>query len=105
MKAGLALNPKTSLSFIEPFVPSVDLVLFLSVEPGFQGRGFVASVLDKITEFRNRFPKVIIGIDGGVKLENFTFVAQSGVNEIVIGSGIWKTRDPAKTYEEFHNLI
>ena len=105
MKVGLALNPKTNISFIEPFVSKLDVVLFLSVEPGFQGRGFVPTVLDKIMEFRNMFPSVIIGIDGGIKLDNFNLLKDLAINEVVVGSGIWQTKDPAKTYKQFSSLI
>ncbi|RJQ13604.1 ribulose-phosphate 3-epimerase [Candidatus Parcubacteria bacterium] len=104
MKVGLALSPKTKVDFAEPYADDVDMIVFLSVEPGFQGRGFVIDVLDKIREFRNRFPASIIGIDGGVKLENFDLVEKSGVNEVVVGSGIWQAKNSDEAYKQFLNI-
>ena len=104
MKVGLALNPKTSISFIEQFVSKIDMILFLSVEPGFQGRGFVPAVLGKIREFRNIFPSVIIGIDGGIKIDNFQVLKDFDINEVVVGSGIWQSKNPDQIYRELLQL-
>lgn len=105
MKVGLALNPKTNISFIEQFVSKVDMVLFLSVEPGFQGRGFVPAVLNKIRDFRNMFPSVIIGIDGGIKLDNFNLLKDLAINEVIVGSGIWQNKNPDQVYKKFSQLV
>lgn len=98
MEAGIAINPKTALSFIAPYALKADIILFLSVEPGFQGKGFIPSVVTKIREFRYLFPTTRIGIDGGISPETIGTLKGLEVNEIVVGSHIWKDANPAQRY-------
>lgn len=100
MQCGIAINPKTSLNFIEQYVDVVDMVLFLSVEPGFQGREFIDSVITKIKEFRHIHHEKSIGIDGGIKLETILKLKGLNINEIVVGSGIWQNENPKEMYDK-----
>jgi ribulose-phosphate 3-epimerase len=102
LQVGLAVNPKTEIIDFAPLVKQVDSVLFLSVNPGFYGAKFIPEVLDKIVEFRRAYPKMEIGIDGGVKEENIKEIARTGVNDICVGSAIFLKPDPAAAY---HHLI
>lgn len=105
MKVGLAVNPKTTLQEFASLVNLVDGVLFLSVEPGFYGAKFIPEVLDKIAEFRQAYPKIEIGIDGGVKEDNVKEITKTGVNNICVGSAIFNNPDPAATYNRLEELI
>ncbi len=93
-KVGISLKPKTKVSLIENFLDQIDLVLIMSVEPGFGGQKFMPEVLEKVTEIK----KIITGkkinldieIDGGINFENCSAVKKAGANIIVSGSTIFK---------------
>lgn len=104
LRVGLAINPDTPISTILPLTDEVDSVLFLSVYPGFYGKKFIPEVLDKIREFKNIYPSVEIGIDGGIKEDNITIVAQTGVDFIYIGSAIFHQENPADSYHRLSAL-
>jgi ribulose-phosphate 3-epimerase len=101
LAVGLAINPETALSQFANVVPNIDSVLFLSVHPGFYGSPFVEEVLEKIREFRSRFPSVVIGIDGGVALDNIQRLKALKMDYACVGSRIFRHDDPRKSYEEF----
>ena len=100
-KACVVLNPATPLEAIEWVLGDLDMVLVMSVNPGFGGQTLIASALDKIARLRRildeRGLAVEIEIDGGVKLDNVEAVARAGANVIVSGSGIFGTKDYAAT--------
>ena len=101
LTVGLAINPETEFSQFEDFVPHIDSVLFLSVHPGFYGSPFLEEVLEKIRKFRSRFPSVVIGIDGGVALDNIRRLKLLKMDYACVGSRIFRHDDPRKSYEEF----
>jgi ribulose-phosphate 3-epimerase len=105
LHVGLAVNPETTLSQFEELVDQIDSILFLSVSPGFYGSPFIAEVLEKIREFRSRFPSKVIGIDGGISLDNIQRVKSSGVDYACVGSRIFRHDDPRKRYDEFVEAI
>jgi len=86
IKAGLAVNPETKLEEIRKFLPILDLILVLGVEPGWGGQEFQPKVLDKIKEIRQSFPKIDIEVDGGVNLENAGEIVKAGANILAAGS-------------------
>jgi ribulose-phosphate 3-epimerase len=98
MKVGLAVNPETPIDAITSLVKTLDSVLFLSVNPGFYGAPFIPEVLDKIIEFRRAYPKMEIGIDGGIKEGNIARIARSGVDIICVGSAIFRQPQPGESY-------
>jgi ribulose-phosphate 3-epimerase len=104
MKAGLAVNPETPVTTIKNLVAELDSVLFLSVNPGFYGAKFIPEVLDKITSFRKTYPKMEIGIDGGIKETNIAQIARTGVDIIYVGSAIFLQPDPAASYHRLKKL-
>jgi ribulose-phosphate 3-epimerase len=105
MGAGLAINPETSVTVLNGNLLSrLESVLFLAVHPGFYGAPFIPEVLQKISLFRRLCPGVNIGIDGGVKAANITQVAESGVNEICVGSAIFAQPDSAASFRELTRL-
>jgi len=103
--AGIAINPQTSIGQIQNLIDEIDVVLFLSVNPGFYGSPFIPEVLEKIKEFKKHFPDKLTAIDGGVKLDNLKTVKLCGVDNICIGSAIMKAKDPKVAFEEFTKLL
>ncbi|MGD1119608.1 MAG: ribulose-phosphate 3-epimerase [Dehalococcoidales bacterium] len=104
MGVGLAVNPATPVSAFSPLVKQLDSVLFLSVNPGFYGAKFIPEVLEKIGELRRLYPKIEIGIDGGIKESNIARIARSGVDVIYVGSAIFLQPDPASSYRRLTEL-
>ena len=101
VKAGVAINPKTSLSKIEDVLEDVDKVLVMSVNPGFGGQKYLKSTTKKISSLKNIIDKkglqVDIAVDGGIKIENVQEVIEAGANIIVAGSGIFNEKTRANT--------
>ncbi|MFO7872505.1 MAG: ribulose-phosphate 3-epimerase [Candidatus Undinarchaeales archaeon] len=103
MKAGVSLNPDTKLEEIEPYLSEVDMVVIMSVNPGFSGQGFI-DVSKKIKKLRASF-EGDIEVDGGIKLHNIKDVADAGANVFVSGSGIFGTENPAETIRRMKEKI
>ena len=91
--AGISIKPDTSVEAILPYLDKVELILVMSVEPGFAGQGFIESSLDKIREIRKiidtRGLDIDLEVDGGIKIENVEKVLEAGANVIVVGSGLF----------------
>ena len=103
-KAGLVFNPATPLTYLDHTLASLDLVLLMSVNPGFGGQQFIPSVLPKIEEARRRIREsgrdVWLEVDGGVKPENIAQIARAGADTFVAGSAVFGTRDYAATIRD-----
>ena len=101
VKAGVTLNPATSLDTIEEILGDVDLLLVMSVNPGFGGQHFIASVLDKIARARLLIDRThshaALEVDGGVKVENAADIIRAGADILVSGSAIFSSRDYGAT--------
>ncbi|TET74772.1 MAG: ribulose-phosphate 3-epimerase [Dehalococcoidia bacterium] len=95
---GLAVNPETPVSIIQPIASKVDSVLFLTVHPGFYGGQFIPEVLDKVVELRSTGLGVEISVDGGIEESNITEVARVGVDVIYVGSAIFLQPQPAESF-------
>ena len=98
-KPGLVFNPATPLSYLDYTLDKLDLVLIMSVNPGFGGQKFIDAVLPKITEVRRRISlsgrDVMLEVDGGVKADNIAKVAAAGADTFVAGSAIYGAKDYA----------
>jgi ribulose-phosphate 3-epimerase len=103
-KAGLVLNPATPLSCLDYTLDKLDLVLIMSVNPGFGGQQFIPSVLPKITEVRKRIKAagrdIWLEVDGGIKTGNIADVAKAGADTFVAGSAIFGSKDYAATIRD-----
>jgi ribulose-phosphate 3-epimerase len=99
--AGVAINPGTPLSAIENVIDFCDMVLIMSVNPGFGGQKFIPYTLQKITQLRHRVPHLDIQVDGGIKLDNIDSVIQAGATNFVAGSAIFGAKDVQKATLEF----
>jgi ribulose-phosphate 3-epimerase len=100
IKAGIAINPSTHSSAIEPFVESVDMILVMSVEPGYCGQSFHENAIQRVKTYREKYPDKIIEVDGGVGPENAALLAEAGANLLVAGSAIFGSSDPIKVIED-----
>ena len=100
-KAGLVFNPATPLDWLDYVIDKVDMVLLMSVNPGFGGQKFIPSALDKLREARKIIDEsgrdIRLEIDGGVKVENIGEIAAAGADTFVAGSAIFGGKDYAKT--------
>jgi ribulose-phosphate 3-epimerase len=98
VKPGVALNPSTSLHAVEQVLDQVDLILLMSVNPGFGGQAFIPFVQKKIEDMRRWLerlnPRPELEVDGGVKLENCRDIAQAGASILVAGSAVFGAADP-----------
>ena len=101
---GIAVNPDTPATSISLLVDDIDCILFMSVHPGFYGSRFIPGVLDKIIGFRQAYPDMEIGIDGGIKESNIASVARSGANSICVGSAIFCQKNPIESYKRLTAL-
>jgi ribulose-phosphate 3-epimerase len=103
-KAGLVLNPATPLDCLDYTLDKLDLVLLMSVNPGFGGQQFIRAVLPKIAEVRKRIDKlgrdIWLEVDGGVKLDNIAEIAAAGADTFVAGSAIFGAKDYAATIRD-----
>jgi ribulose-phosphate 3-epimerase len=100
-RAGLAINPATSLSVLDEILPYIDLLLVMSVNPGFSGQSYIPTSTAKIAAARRliyeRGLKIELEVDGGVTLDNVADVVRAGADTVVMGVGIYGTPDPAAT--------
>lgn len=92
---GIALNPDTPVSAIDDVVADIDMVLVMSVHPGFGGQTFIASVLPKIKELRTKHPRLMIQIDGGIDTVSAVKAREAGADNLVAGSSIFSASDRA----------
>jgi ribulose-phosphate 3-epimerase len=109
VRPGVVLNPSTPLKTLYPVVDAIDLVLLMSVHPGFGGQSFIPSTLKKIERLRriidqNHYP-LEIEVDGGIKAENIGEVSRAGGDIFVLGTGIFKTKDYAETVRRLREEI
>lgn len=109
IKAGVSLNPATSLDVLEYILDDIDLVLIMTVNPGFGGQSFINSMITKIRTLRkiidDRGLDIILQVDGGVKLSNAKELKDLGVDLLVAGSAIFGAEDIAEKTREFKNLL
>ena len=108
VKAGVSINPATPVSTLECILPDVDLVLIMSVNPGFGGQKFIPGALEKVRELaeikRAKNLDFVIEIDGGITLDNISEVMEAGVEMAVAGSAVFKAEDVAGRVREFKRL-
>jgi ribulose-phosphate 3-epimerase len=101
VKAGVTLNPATPVQSLQEILPEVDLVLIMSVNPGFGGQKFIPSVLNKVTAVRAMLDRIqsaaLLEVDGGIKVDNASRVVAAGATVLVAGSAVFSSRDYAVT--------
>jgi len=101
MKAGVVINPHTGVNLLKDVLPYVDVVLVMSVNPGFGGQQFIPQSIQKIIELRSMIDKVdkevLIEVDGGINLSNAPVLFQAGADVLVAGNAVFSAKDPAQT--------
>ncbi len=109
VKCGLALNPATPLNLLEYVINKIDLLLIMTVNPGYGGQRFIPEMFSKITkakEMINASPKLIeLEVDGGVNLDNLPLVIKAGADIVVVGQTIFKSSNPLETIIKIKNII
>ena len=108
MKAGVALNPHTPISVLEEIIPMLDLVLLMSVNPGFGGQSFIPATINKVKKLKELIDStqsnVIIEVDGGVNLLTGKQLADAGANALVAGNFVFNSANPAQTIADLKAL-
>lgn len=108
MKAGVALNPHTNINVLENIIQELDLVLIMSVNPGFGGQSFIENTYLKITQLKkmiqDKKSPALIEIDGGVTNENAKKLIAVGANALVAGSFVFKSENPKQTIQQLKSL-
>ncbi len=108
MKAGVTLNPHTPVSLLEDIIQDVDMVLLMSVNPGFGGQRFIEHSVEKTARLKEMILKknlsTLIEVDGGVNLETGRRLVEAGADVLVAGSFVFKSPDPARTIRELKEV-
>lgn len=108
MKAGVTLNPSTPVCLLEDILNDVDMVLLMSVNPGFGGQKFIEGTIDKLRALREmvdrKNSRALIQIDGGVQAETAPRLVEAGVDVLVSGSYVFKAADPIQTIHDLRSL-
>lgn len=108
MKAGVALNPHTPVSLLKHTIPYIDMVLIMTVNPGFGGQKFISESFAKIEEIKEMIDaagnEVLIQVDGGIDTTNAAKLIKAGVNVLVAGNSVFSSPDPVKTISRLKNL-
>ena len=109
VKAGIALNPATPLTHLHHLMDKIDMILLMTVNPGFGGQAFIPGMLEKIREARfmiNKHGRAIrLEVDGGVKADNIKEIARKGADTFVAGSAIFKSKDYAQTIQAMREQV
>ena len=104
MKAGVVLNPHTAVCLLEDIVQECDLVLLMSVNPGFGGQKFIENTYNKVRQLRalcdRKNPQCLIEVDGGVNLQNAPLLYGAGADVLVAGNAVFKSPDPKQTIHD-----
>ena len=109
MKAGVSLNPHTPVNLLEEILPDLDLVLLMTVNPGFGGQAFIESSYNKIRKLKALITETgspaLIEVDGGVDLQNASALVEAGVNVLVAGNTVFSSANPAETIRSLKNCV
>ena len=99
LKAGIAINPSTPEEVIDSFVSNADMILVMSVEPGFCGQKFHENMIDRVKNYKHKYPSIEIEVDGGVNSINSRKLIGAGADILVAGSAIFRSDNPVKMIE------
>jgi len=109
VKSGIALNPATPLSVIEYLINKIDILLLMTVNPGFGGQKFIPEMFTKIEKARkiidNQKKSISLAVDGGINLDNISKVTKAGAEIIVVGQIIFKSANPVMTIKKIKNIL
>jgi ribulose-phosphate 3-epimerase len=107
-RAALAVKPATSFSAIEGLIPELDMLLVMTVEPGFGGQSFMNEMMPKISQAREAIEKIDreiwLQVDGGISVETIAIAAQAGADAFVAGSAVYRAQSPSEMLETLRKL-
>jgi ribulose-phosphate 3-epimerase len=108
MKAGVAINPHTPVDLLQDVINDIDVVLIMSVNPGFGGQKFISSSVEKVRKLKNlidnKKASTIIEVDGGVNSDNAKLLVEAGASALVAGSFVFKSDNPVQTIKDLRNI-
>lgn len=99
-KVGMSIKPNTSIDVLIPYLDKIDMVLVMTVEPGFGGQKLIPETIEKIKELRKLRPELDIEVDGGINLETAKLVKEAGANILVAGTAVFKAENKKEVIEE-----
>jgi ribulose-phosphate 3-epimerase len=109
MKAGVAVNPHTSVHLLEDTIADIDLICLMSVNPGFGGQQFIENTYEKVSRLKElilkKNAKTLIEIDGGVTLENAVKLIEHGADVLVAGNTVFSSSSPSQTIQQLKNIV
>jgi len=109
MKAGVAINPHTPVALLKNTLPYADMILIMTVNPGFGGQAFIGESYNKIAELRKMIDEggynVLIEVDGGIDTSNAARLVETGVNVLVAGNSVFSSPDPSTTIRKLKELV
>lgn len=105
MKVGIGLKPGTAVETVLPYVELADMILIMTVEPGFGGQKFMTDMMPKVKLLRDKYPELDIEVDGGVGLTTIEAAAEAGANMIVSGSAVVKADDPKMVISQLRTVV
>lgn len=109
MKAGVAVNPHTSISLLDDTIQDIDLICLMSVNPGFGGQQFIENTYEKISRLKDliikRNSSALIEIDGGVSLQNARKLVECGADVLVAGNAVFRSENPVQTIHALKNIV
>lgn len=109
LRAGISLNPASPLNILDYILDDLDLILIMSVNPGFGGQSYIPSITGKIKKVRKLIDEsgkdILLEVDGGIKLDNAKEIVEAGADVLVVGSGIYKDKDPLLATKTFKELF
>lgn len=97
VKTALAIKPSTPVETVFPYLKDLDMVLVMTVEPGFGGQKFMQNMMPKVRTLREKCPDIDIQVDGGINFETAPIAAENGANVLVAGSAVFKSENPSET--------
>lgn len=107
-RASIAVKPATPFSELEPFLAELDMVLIMTVEPGFGGQAFMPNMMEKVSQVRDGIDRlerdIWLQVDGGISIETIALAASSGADAFVAGSAVYKAESPAQMLRELRKL-
>jgi ribulose-phosphate 3-epimerase len=107
-KAGVAINPHTSISHLESIIADIDVVCLMAVNPGFGGQAFIENTLERTKQLRKLIQEkkshALIEIDGGVNLKNAQALIDAGANILVAGNSVFSSNNPAATIQQLKSI-
>lgn len=104
IKCGISIKPNTDIEVLEPYLEMLDLVLVMTVEPGFGGQKFNENMMKKIKWLRKRGYKGIIEVDGGINLDTASIAVSAGADMLVMGTGMFKAKNPKEISDKIHSI-